>query len=152
MAQIRQNSNLPILGIGGVATWRDAAEYMCVGADVVQVCTEVMVNGYAIIDAMKKGLLSYLDSKGLNSPADLKNRAVGKLSTHETLNKQKRVYPRIDEASCVKCGKCITICTESEHSALALNENKIAVNKNSCIGCSLCAHICPKCAIKMESA
>lgn len=32
VAQIRQNSNLPILGTGGISNWRDAAEFMCVGA------------------------------------------------------------------------------------------------------------------------
>ena len=46
VAQIRQNSGLPILGIGGISNWHDAAEYMTVGADAVQVYTEVMVNGY----------------------------------------------------------------------------------------------------------
>lgn len=39
------NSNLPILGIGGISNWHDAAEYITLGADVVQVRTEVMVNG-----------------------------------------------------------------------------------------------------------
>lgn len=150
VAQIRQNSNLPILGIGGVSNWHDAAEYMTVGADVVQVCTEVMANGYAVIGAMKKGLEDYLASKGFNSPADLKNRAIANLSAHEKLNKQKQVYPHIDDALCVKCGKCVTICDESEHSALALVDGHIAVNQDACVGCSLCSHVCPKSAIKMK--
>lgn len=150
VAQIRQNSNLPILGMGGVSDWHDAAEYMCVGADVVQVCTEVMINGYAVIKAMKQGLLNYLESKGFNSPADLKNRAIDKLSAHEKLNKQKQVYPHIDDALCIKCGKCATICDESEHSALALVDGHIVVNKDACVGCSLCSHVCPKSAIKMK--
>ena len=150
VAQIRQTSDLPILGIGGIANWHDAAEYMCVGADVVQVCTEVMINGYAIIGPMKQGLLNYLESKGFNSPADLKNRAIANLSAHETLNKQKQVYPHIDDALCVKCGKCVTICYESEHGALALVDGHISVNRNACVGCSLCSHVCPKSAIKMK--
>ena len=150
VAQIRQNSDLPILGIGGISNWRDAAEYMCVGADAVQVCTEVMVNGYSIIGAMKQGLLNYLENKGFNSPADLKNKAIAHLSAHETLNKQKQVYPHIDDAICVKCGKCVTICDESEHSALAMVKGHIAVDKEACVGCSLCSHICPKSAIKMK--
>lgn len=150
VAQIRQTSHLPILGMGGISTWHDAAEYMCVGADVVQVCTEVMVNGYAIINSLKKGLLNYLESKGFNSPADLKNRAIANLSTHETLNKQKQVYPHIDNSLCVRCSKCVTICDESEHSSLSLHDGEIKVNQDICVGCSLCAHICPKSAIKMR--
>ena len=150
VAQIRQNSNLPILGMGGVSDWHDAAEYMCVGADAVQVCTEVMINGYAVIKAMKQGLLNYLENKGFNSPADLKNRAIANLSAHKDLNKQKQVYPHIDDALCVKCGKCVTICDESEHSALSLINGHVEVDKNVCVGCSLCSHVCPKSAIKMK--
>lgn len=150
VAQIRQTSQLPILGIGGISNWQDAAEYICVGADVVQVCTEVMINGYGIIKSMKKGLLDYLTAKGLENPKELKNKAIRNLTAHETLNKQQQVYPQIDDSSCIKCGKCVTICDESEHSALSLTNGHITVNKDACIGCSLCSHICPKSAIKMK--
>ena len=150
VAQIRQNSDLPILGIGGISNWKDAAEYMTVGADVVQVCTEVMVNGYGIISAMKKGFLDYLIDKGFNSPADLKNRAIKNISEHRTLDKQKQVYPQIDDALCVKCGKCVMVCSESEHSALSIVDGKVFVDKDSCVGCSLCSHVCVQSAIKMK--
>ena len=152
VAQLRQSSKLPILGIGGISSWRDAAEYMCVGADVVQVCTEVMINGYGVIETMKKGLFNYLSSKGFNSPADLKNKAIDKLSAHRSLNKQKQVYPQIDRELCGKCGKCATICAESEHSALSLTASGIVLNPKACVGCSLCSHLCPKSAIKMVNA
>ena len=150
VAQVRQNTDLPILGIGGVANWHDAAEYMTVGADVVQVCTEVMINGYGIIKGLKDGLLQYLEKKGFNSPADIKNKAISHLSAHETLNKQKQVYPYIDDALCVKCGKCVMICDESEHSALAIADGHVKVEAKACVGCSLCSHICPKQAITMR--
>ncbi|MBR6355915.1 MAG: 4Fe-4S binding protein, partial [Alphaproteobacteria bacterium] len=143
-------SKLPILGIGGISGWRDAAEYMTVGADAVQVCTEVMVNGYGIFGAMKKGLTEYLESKGFNSPADLKNRAIANLSAHKALDKQKQVYPHIDDAVCVKCGKCVTICDESEHSALSLVDGRITADRNACVGCALCSLVCPKSAIAMK--
>lgn len=150
VAQIRQKSDLPILGIGGISNWHDAAEYITVGADVVQVCTEVMVNGYGIINAMRQGLLNYLESKDFNSPADLKNKAIANLSAHKDLNKSKQVYPHINDDLCIKCGKCVTLCDESEHSALSSQNGHIEVNKNNCVGCSLCSHACPKSAITME--
>ena len=150
VAQIRQNSSLPILGIGGIANWQNAAEYMSVGADVVQVCTEVMINGYDVIRTMKQGLLDYLENKGFNSPADLKNKAMAHLSTHKNLNKQKQVYPHIDDNLCVGCGKCVMVCGESEHGALTLTEGHVEVNTKACVGCSLCSHVCAKSAIKMR--
>lgn len=150
VAQIRQNSDLPILGIGGICNWHDAAEYITLGADAVQVCTEVMINGYAVIKAMKQGLLDYLERKGFESLEDLKNRAIANISSHEKLDKSKQVYPHIDEELCIKCSRCVTVCDESEHSALSVNNNRITVNRDNCVGCSLCSHACPKAAITMK--
>ena len=150
VAQIRQNSQLPIMGCGGISNWSDAVEYISVGADVVQVCTAVMANGYSIIESMKRGLLQYLESKGFDSPMSIKNKAIPNLSTHNSLNKQKKVCPSINDNICIKCGKCVTICNESEHSALSLVNGHISVDKKACVGCSLCSHICPKSAITMK--
>lgn len=101
VSQIRQTTDKPILGIGGISNWRDAAEYITLGADVVQVCTEAMVNGYGVIKNMSQGLLSYLENKGLASPMELKNKAFDKITTHENLNKKRQYYPFIDNAMCV---------------------------------------------------
>lgn len=150
VAQIRQHSDLPILGIGGISDWHDAAEYIIVGSDVVQICTEVMINGYSIIKSIKQGMLNYLDSKGFNSPADIKNKAIVNLSAHKKLPKTKQVYPHIDKDACIKCGKCVTICDESEYSALSIKNGIVEVDRERCVGCSLCSHACPKEIIKMQ--
>ena len=149
VAQLRQNSDLPILGMGGISTWEDAAQYIALGADAVQICTEVMINGYGIINGLKSGLLNYLESKGFNDIYELKNIAISKIISHEKLNKKNHLYPSIDKDKCIKCGKCSKICSESEYHALSFNEKCLTIDKNLCSGCSLCSHICPKEAIKM---
>ena len=149
VAQLRQNSNLPILGMGGISSWEDAAQYIILGSDAVQVCTEVMLNGYGIINGLKTGLLNYLETKGFNNISELKNIAVKKITSHEKLNKKSHIYPSIDKEKCVSCGKCVKICSESEYNALSLDKECLNLNKESCVGCSLCSHVCPKEAIKM---
>jgi len=149
VAQLRQNSNLPILGMGGISSWKDAAQYIALGSDVVQICTEVMLNGYGIIDSLKSGLLNYLETKGFNDISELKNIAVSKIISHEKLNKKSHLYPSIDNEKCVKCGKCAKICSESEYHALSLDNNCLCIDKEQCAGCSLCSHVCPKEAIQM---
>lgn len=149
VAQLRQHSDLPILGMGGISNWKDAAQYITLGADAVQICTEVMINGYGIINGLKSGLLNYLESKGFNDISELKNIAIQKITSHEKLNKKCHVYPSIDTNKCIKCGKCVKICSECEYHALSLEENCLSLDKNLCSGCSLCSHICPKEAIKM---
>ncbi|MEJ7721570.1 MAG: hypothetical protein WKF58_14550 [Ilumatobacteraceae bacterium] len=59
--------NIPISGIGGISTWRDAAEFLLLGATTVQVCTAVMHYGYRIVEDMIDGLSNYLDEKGFSS-------------------------------------------------------------------------------------
>jgi len=149
VAQLRQNSKLPILGMGGISSWEDAAQYIALGSDAVQVCTEVMLNGYGTINGLKSGLLNFLETKGFNDISELKNIGVQKITSHEKLNKKSHLYPSIDNGKCIKCGKCIKICSESEYNALSIEKDCVAVNKKSCTGCSLCSHVCPKEAIKM---
>src|ERR1700710_1276537 len=42
-------SRVPVCGIGGISTWKDAAEFMLLGASNLQVCTAVMKYGFRII-------------------------------------------------------------------------------------------------------
>src|SRR5690606_37881958 len=48
--------DLPISGIGGVTTWRDAAEFLALGAGNVQVCTAAMTYGFRVVQEMISGL------------------------------------------------------------------------------------------------
>ena len=150
VAQIRQCSDLPILGLGGISNWQDAAQYITLGADVVQICTEVMLNGYGVINGLKTGLLNYLNEKRMNSISELKNIAIPKITSHGKLNRNYHLYPDINDEKCGKCGKCVKICSESEYNALIKKEKCIELNKNACEGCSLCSHVCPQGAITMK--
>ena len=150
VAQLRQNTDLPILGMGGISSWQDCVQYLAVGSDAVQVCTEVMLNGYGIINSLKSGLLSYLESKGMNSISDLKNIIIPKIVSHKELNKNYKVFPSIDKEKCVLCGKCVKICSESEYSALSECNKQIVADKEKCAGCCLCSLVCPKDAISMK--
>src|SRR5690606_28106003 len=59
VAEIARNpetADLPISGIGGVTTWRDAAEFLALGAGNVQVCTAAMTYGFKVVQEMISGL------------------------------------------------------------------------------------------------
>jgi len=65
--EIISDSHLPISGMGGITTWRDAAEFLLLGASSVQVCTAVMHYGFRIIEDLCDGLSNWMDEKSFAS-------------------------------------------------------------------------------------
>src|ERR1700710_1189189 len=58
------DSALPLSGIGGVSSWREAAEFILLGCGTVQVCTAAMHQGFRIVEDMADGLSNWMDQKG----------------------------------------------------------------------------------------
>lgn len=143
VAQIAQSCDLPISGVGGIRSWREAAEYILAGATTVQVCTEVMLKGFKIINAMVHGLQTYLAAKGMTSVEELRGRALPKLTDHESLTRKQKIVPEVDREKCNGCRLCITACQDAGFAALSWDEEKLPViNRAKCSGCSLCINIC----------
>ncbi|MBT1563950.1 NAD-dependent dihydropyrimidine dehydrogenase subunit PreA, partial [Klebsiella pneumoniae] len=71
---------IPISGIGGITTWRDATEFLLLGAGCVQVCTAVMHYGYRIVEDMIDGLSNYLDEKGFASVNEIIGKSVDRVT------------------------------------------------------------------------
>src|SRR6202012_576754 len=73
-------SALPLSGIGGIETWRDAAEFMLLGCGTVQVCTAVMHYGYRIVEDMAEGLDNWMREKGFSTLDDFRGRSVDRVT------------------------------------------------------------------------
>ncbi|MBI1369867.1 MAG: NAD-dependent dihydropyrimidine dehydrogenase subunit PreA [Planctomycetes bacterium] len=74
-----------ISGIGGIETGEDAAQFILLGADTVQVCTGVMKYGYDMVKKMSEQLLRFMDKHHFNTIADFKGRALPYFTTHAEL-------------------------------------------------------------------
>ena len=99
---------MPISGIGGITTWRDAAEFMALGAGTVQVCTAAMTYGFKIVEEMKLGLSDWMDEKGYTSV----DQFVGKATSHQAIMAEKdgvRHFEVMDD-ECVGCNLCVSVC------------------------------------------
>ncbi len=141
------NYDLPISGIGGIETWRDAVEFMLLGASTVQICTAVMHYGFGIIRDLVPGLESYMIDKGFNTIDEMVGKALPNTKTWENLNLKYKVTASIDESKCIGCQLCYTACEDGAHQAIGLKgdeENRIPfIIDENCVGCNLCSLVCP---------
>jgi dihydroorotate dehydrogenase (NAD+) catalytic subunit len=68
--QVKRRVSIPIIGMGGISTWKDAVEMMMAGASAVQVGTALFTDPYAPLK-ITEGLNEYLDRKGIDSVSRL---------------------------------------------------------------------------------
>ncbi|MEY4374994.1 MAG: hypothetical protein RL760_1161 [Candidatus Eisenbacteria bacterium] len=159
--------NIPISGIGGITTWRDAAEFIAMGATSVQVCTAAMHYGFRIVEDMIEGLSNFLDEKGMTSVNELRGKALAAYTEWGDLDLNYKVAAHIDPAKCIGCDLCYVACRDtSVHCIHTADEPLPAghraptreaaieraqttgvhvpwVDWDSCTGCNLCSHVCP---------
>jgi dihydropyrimidine dehydrogenase (NAD+) subunit PreA len=158
---------IPISGIGGIATWRDAAEFIALGSTSVQVCTAAMHYGYRIVEDMIDGLSNYLDEKGMRSVRELRGRALPAFVEWGELDLNYKVIAHVDPDKCIGCHLCYVACRDTavncihtvdeplkpghvattRDAAIAAAHERHAslvwVDETECIGCNLCAAVCP---------
>ena len=143
IARSSETRGLPISGIGGVTTWRDAAEFLALGAGNVQVCTAAMTYGFKVVQEMTRGLSEYLDSKEIGL-GDLIGRAVPNVSDWQHLNLNAVSKARIDPDLCISCGRCYAACEDTSHQAIAMLPGRVfEVKDEDCVACNLCVNVCP---------
>lgn len=59
-------------GIGGVNTGGDAAEFILLGSDTVQVCSGIMMHGYPLVKRLAGGMQAFMQRHGFSSIAEFK--------------------------------------------------------------------------------
>lgn len=139
---------LPISGIGGIGSWRDAAEFIALGCGSVQVCTAAMLHGFRIVEEMKDGLSRWMDEKGYARIGDFSGKAVANTTDWKYLNMNYQVIAKIDQDACIGCGRCFIACEDTSHQAIDNllkpdGTHSYEVKDEECVGCNLCQITCP---------
>jgi dihydropyrimidine dehydrogenase (NAD+) subunit PreA len=144
IARNEKTAGIPISGIGGVTTWRDAAEFMALGAVNVQVCTAAMTYGFKVVQEMISGLSQWMDEKGYTSTADFVGLATPKVTDWQHLNLDHITKAEINQDDCIKCGRCYAACEDTSHQAIDMSEDRVfTVKDDECVACNLCVNVCP---------
>jgi dihydropyrimidine dehydrogenase (NAD+) subunit PreA len=138
---------IPISGIGGITSWRDAVEFMLLGSSSVQVCTEVMLRGYRIVEDMIEGLDTYLAERGFSSAMEIVGKAVPQYSEWGDLDLNYETVAKINADACIGCQLCLVACHDGAHQCIHPSptpEVRVpVVDESECVGCNLCQIVCP---------
>ena len=149
MKKQEELKNIPVSGMGGIETWRDAAEFIAMGCGTIQVTTSVMQYGYRIIEDIIEGFSDYMAASGITSVADLVGKALPQVVSADELERSTIEYPRFNRSLCVSCGRCYLSCYDGGHQALHMDEKtgQPVMEAKKCVGCQLCRLVCPVDAI-----
>jgi dihydropyrimidine dehydrogenase (NAD+) subunit PreA len=148
---------LPVSGIGGIGSWRDAAEFIALGAGSVQVCTAIMHYGFRIVEDMIDGLSDYLDAKGMAKVGQLTGAAMANVQPWESLDLNYQRVACINYDTCIGCNLCYIACEDGAHQCIdmvdpagfGLGPGRVAdkpipkIREEDCVGCNLCSLVCP---------
>jgi dihydropyrimidine dehydrogenase (NAD+) subunit PreA len=165
---IVHGSGLPISGMGGISTWRDAAEFLLLGASSLQICTTVMHYGFRIIEDLCDGLSNWMDEKGFATIADVVGRSLHRVSDFKDFDLAFKAIARIDQQKCIRCDLCYVACNDTAHQCIDLIDKngsvvppgaydvrsngktdavgtrpRVVVREEDCVGCRLCFNVCP---------
>ena len=144
IARAPATSGFPISGIGGVTTWRDAAEYIALGCGNVQVCTAAMTYGFKVVQEMITGLSQWMDEKGHKSIQDFMGAAIPNTTDWQYLDLNYVAKAVINQDDCISCGRCYAACEDTSHQAIVMSEDrKFSVVDAECVACNLCVEVCP---------
>jgi dihydropyrimidine dehydrogenase (NAD+) subunit PreA len=158
VSSVAKKVKIPIVGIGGIGNWTDAAEHIALGASTVQVCTAAMHYGFRIVEDMADGLSAYMDDHGYHSIEDFRGRAVANVLDWGDLDLNYKIVAKIHTNLCIGCQLCYVACEDGAHQCIERasakngngkhNPNGMEVHvpriiEEECVGCNLCALVCP---------
>jgi dihydropyrimidine dehydrogenase (NAD+) subunit PreA len=148
IARDPETAGLAISAIGGITTWSDAAEFIALGAQGVQVCTAAMLYGFRIVDDMIAGLLNFMEENQYRTLEDFRGRALRNTVDWNDLNLNFDLKAFIHQDKCIECGRCHIACEDGAHQAIQIGAKPgggrtFTVVNDECVGCNLCQHVCP---------
>lgn len=146
VATITQTVDIPVCGIGGIENYKNALEYISLGASAVQVGTAVMVNGFGVITKIINDLEKWEVEKNIKDIKDIRGNALKHLKSREEI----KIEPLIcysDDRPCIdQCRRCLDSCI---YDAIEKKGDQVFIDKEKCTGCGLCICLCPDEKLKL---
>jgi len=142
-----ENVSIPVMGIGGIMSARDAIERIMYGASAIGLCTAPLIKGFKVITEIRNGIQNFMKLHGYDAIEDFRGIAKKHVVSDMYLEMDLLpCVPKIDPKKCNGCG----VCTLPGHcDAIKIEKGIAVVDREKCEGCGLCAQLCPNGAIKI---
>jgi len=127
-----------VLGTGGVRNHVDAIQMIMCGADIIGICTEVMLHGFGFLSALLKNIEKFMAQHDYHSYRDFRDLTVEAIAPADNLTIQD-VCAQVDPELCDGCGRCERI---GHCYAIVLEGQKAVIDPDQCTGCSTCEDVC----------
>ena len=121
MVQQIAEVGLPVSGIGGISNWRDAAEFILLGAQSLQLCTAPMHCGFRIVEDMIDGLKNWMDEKGFRNIDDFRGLSLPSVKDWKNLNLNYKIVAKISREKCIGCDLCYIACWDGAHQCIHID-------------------------------
>lgn len=139
--EVARRVRKPVIAGGGVASGRDAAEFLLAGATAVEVCTAAILHGPQVYGKIARELSDWLDARGYPSAAAARGAYLRKWGGGQRVVTEKEEAPAVDAAACIGCTICERVCF---YDAIDAPPRVVAtVHAEPCFQCGLCVSACP---------
>lgn len=142
VAALRQYTPLRICGCGGIYDYRNALEFIMLGADAVQLATAVQLRGYGVITEVIDGLSRWLSEHGYDTLDAVRGAALSTLRPFEDIRPRPLTVVVRQPCADMDCDTCLHGCLYDAISRDA--SGHIVIDSTRCDGCGLCSARCPK--------
>ena len=137
ICELRKQTDLPIIGLGGVSKWQDGIEMVMAGANYVGVCSAAILKGPEFVGKLDKQMEEYLLGHGYKSLEEIS----GIVQDYLPVKDEKEEYHmKYDPANCKHCQRCIKVCPYQARSFD--QDNNMVVDEKECRKCGLCVSLC----------
>jgi dihydroorotate dehydrogenase subfamily 1 len=149
---IAQAVDLPIIGVGGVASASDVVEYIMAGATLVGVCTAGHMNGPQRYTKIIADLGKLLATLGVKSLADIRGLTLRRIRERAQKGQVAVTTPVpavVNRKLCNGCTLCERVCVYGavRMKGKTRDTRKAVISAETCAGCGLCVSVCPTAAI-----
>ena len=140
--EITQAVDVPVIGVGGIASGCDVVEMMMAGASAVGVCTAAILKGPSIYGHIAAELAGWLEAHGFRSAQEIVGRA-----WRDQRAPARPLHAEADRDRCTGCQLCYRSCV---YGAIRMEGRKAVIDPERCAACGLCSTRCRAGAISLR--